>query len=426
MNTNIGLLGCGTVGSGVVELVGRRMDKIADLTGLRPVIKTVLVRDMHKPRPVDLGSAWLTTRPDDILKDSSISVVIETIGGVDSAREFVLAALNAGKHVITANKDLMAAHGDEIYATANAAGAMVMYEAAVGGAIPVIRPLLESLTANEITSLKGIINGTSNYILSKMTETGANFADVLREAQELGYAEQDPSSDIDGWDAARKLVILASLAFHSHVRLADVEVRGIRDITAADVAYARDLGMVIKLLAEGEERNSSLVLQVHPCLVHKEHPLAHVSDANNALYVHGDAAGDLMFYGRGAGSLPTASAIVGDLIDVLRSMQLGVNRAAPLLRSAAKPVNLEEAAPRSHYIRLVAADEPGVFAEVAGIFGRLGVSMESVLQRRAHQGMAEIVIVTHKVAPVQLRRVVEALGASAHVHRVCCIMPVEL
>ncbi|MCL6548564.1 MAG: homoserine dehydrogenase, partial [Alicyclobacillus sp.] len=246
MDVYIGLLGCGTVGSGVIELTRKRSAKIADMIGLRPVIKRVLVRDVAKPRDVALEHEVLTDRPEDILTDDQISIVIETIGGIEPAKTFMLEAIRRGKHVVTANKDLIALCGQEILEAAERSGVDVYYEAAVGGAIPVVRPLKECLTANTITDLKGIINGTTNYILSKMTETGASFEEALREAQELGYAEADPSSDVDGLDAARKLTILASIAFETRVRLEDVRVTGIRRVTAADVAYAQELGAVIK------------------------------------------------------------------------------------------------------------------------------------------------------------------------------------
>ncbi|GMA51488.1 homoserine dehydrogenase [Alicyclobacillus contaminans] len=359
MNVYIGLLGCGTVGGGVVELIHRRQAKIADLTGYRPVIEKILVRDVNKPRNVELNPDWLTASAAEILEDPKISVVVETIGGIEPARAYILEALRRGKHVVTANKDLMALHGAEIYAAAEASGVHVLYEAAVGGAIPLIRPLKECLTGNEITSLKGIVNGTSNFILSKMTDTGADFSEVLAEAQALGYAEADPSADVDGLDAARKLTILASLAFNTDVRLADVEVQGIRNITAADVQYARELGAVIKLIAEGLDLEGKLVLRVQPSLIPKHHPLAHVSGANNALYVRGDAAGDLMFYGRGAGSLPTASAVMGDIIEILRNLQMGARPSAPHMCLTHKPVHPNEAPPQRHYVRLHATDQPG-------------------------------------------------------------------
>ncbi|MCL6627508.1 MAG: homoserine dehydrogenase [Alicyclobacillus shizuokensis] len=334
-------------------------------------------------------------------------------------------AIAAGKHIVTANKDLIASHGPEIWEAAAKAGVDVYYEAAVGGAIPLIRPLKESLTANDITDLKGILNGTTNYILTRMTETRAEFADALREAQDLGYAEADPSSDVDGLDAARKLAILASIAFHTQVRLEDVEVAGIRSVSARDVQYAQELGAVIKLLATATDRGGQLALRVRPTLVPRDHPLASVSDSYNALFVRGDASGDLMFFGRGAGSLPTASAVVGDLIEVLRNLRLGVVQMAPQVCLLHKRVDAASMEPARHYLRLLVDDQPGVFAQIAGLFGEGGVSMESVLQKRVHNSCAEIVIVTHRTSPRRLREVLSALRQLASVREICSVMPVE-
>lgn len=425
MNVNIGLLGCGTVGAGVVELMRRRADKITEMTGLRPAITRVLVRDLGKPRAVLLASEQLTNDPQEIIGDDAIRVVIETIGGIEPARSLILQAIRAGKHVITANKDLIALHGAEIVAAAESARVDVLYEAAVGGAIPLIRPLRESLTANEITDIKGIVNGTTNYILSKMTATGADFSDVLREAQELGYAEADPSSDVDGLDAARKLTILASIAFHSSVNLADVRVTGIRSITSRDVYYARELGTVIKLLAVASDRDGELTLCVRPTLIPQDHPLAHVSDAYNALYVRGDASGDLMFFGRGAGSLPTASAVIGDVIEVLRNVSQSVSGRVRTLVHSHKPVNHDAGEPARHYLRMAVADRPGVFAQIAGIFGDAEISMETVLQKRVDEGQAEVVVVTHEVSAARLSAILGALRELPDLARIESAMPVE-
>lgn len=425
MEIRLGLLGCGTVGAGVIELTRRRADKVAGMTGLRPVISKVLVRDVGKPREVEISRDLLTADPEDILGDERIGVVVETIGGIEPARTFILRALAAGKHVVTANKDLIALHGVEILEAAAASNADVLFEAAVGGAIPLIRPLKEGLTANEITDLKGIINGTTNYILTKMTDTGADFDDALAEAQALGFAEADPSSDVDGLDAARKLVILASLAFHARVRLDDVQVEGIRSITATDVAYAQDLGAVIKLLAVGSDSAGALSLRVCPTLVPKDHPLAHVSGSYNALFVRGDASGDLMFFGRGAGSLPTASAVVGDVIEVLRNISLGVTGRGGQMYMPHKAVDPRHAAPLRYYLRMSVNDQPGVFARIAGLFGEANVSMESVLQKRVRDGGAEIVIVTHEVTAAAFDEVLARLRALDSVRGVHTVMPVE-
>ncbi|MDI9260323.1 homoserine dehydrogenase [Alicyclobacillus sendaiensis] len=425
MQIPIGLLGCGTVGAGVVSLVRRRADRVANMTGLRPVIQKILVRDVHKDRGVHFEHEQLTTSAEDILGDPNIQIVVETIGGIEPARTYILEALARKKHVVTANKDLIALHGPEILQTAAANGVSILFEASVGGAIPLLGPLQENLTANEVTDLKGIINGTTNFILSKMTEEGLDFDEALALAQELGYAEADPSSDVDGLDAARKLVILASIAFHTEVHLSDVRVEGIRHVTASDVRYADEAGYVIKLLADGRDRNGRLSLSVRPTLIPKSHPLAHVSDAFNALFVRGDAAGDLMFFGRGAGRMPTASAVVGDIIALVRNLKLGVVTSWPYaLAGSRKPVVDFEDDLYKFYFRLMAADQPGVFAQVAHLFGELRVSMETVLQKRVAGGQAEIVIVSHEIPGKLAHEVATRLRAMPNI-AVEAVMPVE-
>lgn len=425
MNVYLGLLGCGTVGQGVVNLTQKRSGIIADMTGYRPVVKRVLVRDLAKQRDVELNSDAFTQNADDVLMDPEIQVVVETIGGIEPARTYILEALRRGKHVVTANKDLIALHGVEILETARNSGVDILFEASVGGAIPLIGPLQDNLTANEVTDLKGIINGTTNYILTQMTETGVDFAQALAEAQCLGYAEANPASDVDGLDAARKLVILASIAFHAHVRLDEVRVEGIRTITAQDVAYAKELGTVIKLVASGSDRRGKLTLSVRPTLIPQRHPLAHVSGSYNALFVRGDAAGDLMFFGRGAGSLPTASAVMGDVISLLRNMRLGVTSSRNHRLVLDKQIQMGDSEPMRHYLRMSVSDKPGVFAEIARLFGDASISMETVLQKRVSAGTAEIVVVTHETPTEVMDATVSSLSVSAHVHKVDCVMPVE-
>jgi homoserine dehydrogenase len=424
VDVNIGLLGCGTVGEGVVELTRRRTDKILGMTGLKPIIRSILVRDLAKPRGVSFQGERLTTNVNEILNDQEIQVVVETIGGIEPARTIILQAIRSGKHVVTANKDLIALHGAEILSTAEEFHVNVLYEAAVGGAIPLVGPLKDNLTANEVTDLKGIINGTTNFILTKMTDTGADFDDALKEAQELGFAESDPSSDIDGLDAARKLVILASIGFHARVQLSQVKVKGIRSISARDVSYASELGSVIKLLAVGSDRDGTISLRVTPTLIPKAHPLAHVSGSYNALFVRGDAAGDLMFSGRGAGSLPTASAVVGDIIGLLRNIKLGASaRAGRLLMD--KKIAEQSTDSLQHYLRITVADEPGVFARIAALFADADVSMETVLQKRVSNKLAEIVVVTHEIPVHHAESLALRLQELSHVQQVHTLMPVE-
>lgn len=368
----------------------------------------------------------LTTVPADILDDDDIQIVVETIGGIEPAKTYILKALMSGKHVVTANKDLIALHGPEILRTAVEHEVSVLYEAAVGGAIPLVGPLKENLTANEVTDLKGIINGTTNFILSEMTSKRIDFEAALQMAQDLGYAEADPSSDIDGLDAARKLVILSSIAFETEVHLQDVQVEGIRKVTATDVRYAEEAGYVIKLLAVGRDHGGELTLSVRPTLIPRSHPLAHVSDAYNALYVRGDAAGDLMFFGRGAGRMPTASAVVGDIIALVRNLRLGYVTSSPnISESVRKPVVEREDDCYKYYFRLTALDQPGVFAHIAQLYGESGASMETVLQKRVESGRAEIVVVTHEISSSRARLLAEKLADLPEVHEVNMVMPVE-
>ncbi|MCY0889298.1 MAG: homoserine dehydrogenase [Alicyclobacillaceae bacterium] len=424
MNVALGLLGCGTVGEGVVALTVRRADKIKDLTGFYPVIEQILVRDLHKTRNVSLKPGQLTANASEILENPNISIIVETMGGIEPARSYILEALRRKKHVVTANKDLIALHGPEILQVAEESGVEVLFEAAVGGAIPLVGPLKENLTANEVTDLKGIINGTTNFILTKMTESGADFDEALAEAQALGFAEADPTSDVDGLDAARKLVILASIAFHTKVELGDVQVEGIRRVTARDVQYAKEIGCVLKLIATGSDRAGKLSLRVRPALIPGNHPLAHVSGSYNALFVRGDAAGDLMFFGRGAGSMPTASAVLGDVIALLRNIGLGV-AGSPASRILLEKQVVPDDLPYRHYVRFSVDDMPGVFARIANMFGDAQVSMETVLQKRVSHGEAEIVIVTHEIPSNRIDGLRDALLHMTNVRAIHCVMPVE-
>ncbi|MCL6453767.1 MAG: homoserine dehydrogenase [Alicyclobacillus sp.] len=423
MNAYVGVLGCGTVGTGVLDLISRRMGKFADAIGRRPLVKRVLVRDLARPRSPVVDVSLLTDDAQAILADPDIQVVIEVMGGIEPARTYLLTALRSGKHVVTANKDLLAVHGDELRAAAADANVSLLYEAAVAGAIPVLRPLQECLMSNDITSLVGIVNGTCNYILSQMAESGADFTSALADAQARGFAEADPSSDVDGWDAARKLVILATLAFQVGVQLEDVFIQGIRSIAAADIAYARELGHAVKLLVEGVREEDGVHLQVRPTLVPLHHPLAHVSGANNALYVHGDASGELMFYGTGAGSLPTASAVVGDLYQVLSDLDRSGVRPQQRWPRASHPAPRVSQRLAPYFVRLRAADVPGAFAQIATVFAERDVSMETVLQRRTDGARADVVIVTHPCSLDQMQAVRRSLLDRSPLLHICNVLP---
>lgn len=403
----IGMLGMGTVGGGVAAIIERNGELLAGKTEIKPVLQRVLVRDPSQPRTVDLPPQIYTTHPDEVIKDPSIDVIVELMGGIEPARTLISAALQGGKDVVTANKDLMAQHGRELLQLAHRYGRHIYYEASVGGGIPLIRPLKHCLVANRITRMIGIINGTTNYILTRMSLDDLGFQEALIRAQELGFAEADPSSDLEGRDAAYKLTILAGIAFGSPVNPDDVSVQGIGGVTAADIHYARELGYTIKLLAVGEEKSGGLVLRVCPALVPLTHPLASVHDEFNAIFIEGDLIGEAMFYGRGAGALPTASAVVADIIDAVRSRHAPAEK--EYYPGGGKETRL---LPRSalnsrFYVRLLARDLPGVFGSLATVFGEEEVSLDMIIQKRRTNGTAEIVLVTHDVSEESFYRSLE-------------------
>ena len=412
MNTiKIALLGAGTVGSGVVRTLAMNADTITGRCGAGIEIKKILVRDAKKHRSEAEGIA-LTDNFDEILNDPEISVVVEVMGGLTPAKDYMLRAMAAGKHVVTANKDVIAEHLVELYAAADENNVDFLYEASVGGGIPIIKPLKECLTANSISEIMGVVNGTTNYMLTKMTEKHVSYDAVLRRAQEKGYAEANPSADVDGLDAARKAAILASLAFDTVIGFEDVSVEGISHITEDDIEYGLNLGYVIKLLAVGRNTEDGIDVRVHPVFLPKTHPLASVNGVFNAIFVRGNVIGDAMFYGRGAGSLPTASAVVADIIEIARDIVSGTTGRMKYKIGERKKLCPVEKTKSSYYLRLVVADEPGVLGEIATTFGRAGVSLKSVIQARwTENGDAEIVAVTHVVTHAAASAAVEALEA---------------
>ena len=390
----VGLLGLGTVGAGVMKILQINSEQIRSRAGINIEVKKILVRDLKKPRAVEVESSLLTTNVTEILEDPEIDVVIELMGGLE-ARVHVEEALRRKKYVITANKDLMATAGASLLRLARDNGRNIYYEASVGGGIPLIRPLKHSLGANKILRLVGIINGTTNYILTRMDLENMEFNDALAEAQARGFAEQNPENDLEGKDAAYKLSILAGLAFNSQIHFDTVNVEGISNLKQRDILYARELGFTIKLLAIGEERADGLTLRVHPALVPLTHPLAGVLYENNALYVEGNAVGEVMFYGPGAGALPTGSSVVADLIDVARTINHHVeNGIIEIAFHDKKVVPLEELE-SAFYLRLLAEDQSGVFAGLANAFSEERVSLDMIIQKRSREGEAEIVLVTH-------------------------------
>jgi homoserine dehydrogenase len=393
---SIGLLGLGTVGTGVVKIIENHQDKLMHQVGCPVQIKKVLVKDIDKQRDVSLNREMLTTNPNDILQDSEIDVVIEVMGGVEETRQHLLSALKNKKHVVTANKDLMALYGSELLTAASDNSCDLFYEASVAGGIPILRGLVDGLASDRITKMMGIVNGTTNFILTKMAQDGSAYEEVLKEAQNLGFAESDPTADVEGLDAARKMAILSTLGFSMKIDLDDVKVKGITDITEEDLEYGKQLGYTMKLIGIADLDDDKVEVSVQPTFLVDTHPLASVHNEYNAVYVYGEAVGETMFYGPGAGSLPTATAIVSDLVGVMKNMRLGVNGTSAVTPQYSK--NLKEAHEiRSKYfLRLLVKDEVGVFANITSIFSEHHVSFEKILQLPVKEkGLAEIVLVTH-------------------------------
>jgi homoserine dehydrogenase len=400
---NIGLLGCGTVGGGVFKLLEKNTATIAKKTGTEIIIKRVLERDAKKCLQIGIDPSLITDRFEDIINDDSIDIVVELIGGIEPAFSFIMAAINKGKHVVTANKDIIAIKGKELFDAAHANNVDFYFEASVAGGIPIIYPLKQSLAGNHIEEVIGILNGTTNYILTKMSQEGRDYHEVLREAQELGYAESDPTADVGGLDAARKIAILSSIAFNSRVTLDDVYVEGITAITPHDIQYARELGYVVKLLAIAKEVDGKIQARVHPAFIPFSHPLAFVNDVFNAVFVRGDAVGEIMHYGRGAGEMPTASAVLGDIIEVGRNMAYHTSARIGCTCYEEKSILPISELSAQYYIRMTVKDRPGVLAGIAGVFGNNFVSIATVLQKTSREDMAELILITHIVKEKDLQ-----------------------
>ena len=392
----VAILGLGTVGSGVYKLIQKRADVMEKTIGAQMEVKKILVRNINKKRE-GVDASLLTDNWNDIVEDDEIQIVIEVMGGMEPAKTMILEALRAGKNVVSANKDLIAEEGHVLLATAEEHHVDFLFEAAVAGAIPIIRPMKQCLAVNDISEVVGIVNGTTNYILTKMTEEGMDFSDALEKAQELGFAEADPTSDVEGLDAGRKVAIMASIAFHSRVTFDDVYTEGITKITAKDVEYAEEFGDVIKLLGVAHNTEEGIEVAVHPMMIPKEHPLASVRDSFNAVFVRSDAAGDTMFYGRGAGELPTASAIMGDVIDVIRDIQYHCTGRISCTCYRDTPVKDFKEVKNKFYIRMLVDNKPGVLAAIASVFGVHKVSIARVIQKTKENDAAELVIVTEAV-----------------------------
>ncbi|HET6664880.1 MAG TPA: homoserine dehydrogenase [Acidimicrobiales bacterium] len=390
----VGLLGLGNVGGPLALLLQHQAAEVEARTGVHLELAAVAVRSTSKERAVEVPEGMLTTDAAAVVADPSIDVIVEVIGGIEPARTLVLDALAAKKPVVTGNKELLANHGAELFEAADAAGVDLLFEAAVAGGIPFMRPLRESLAGERIDRIMGIVNGTTNYILTKMTEDGAAYAEALAEAQELGYAERDPTADVEGFDAGAKAAIIASIAFGAKVVAGDVYHEGISSLTPSDIDYARKLGYVVKLLAiaERDAADGSIGIRVHPAMVPLTHPLASVRESYNAVFVEGEAVGNLMFYGRGAGGSPTASAVLGDLIDAAANLRKGAHASlGSLAKATIRPI---DDARSEYYLNLEVADEPGVLAEVAATFGHHGVSIRA-MEQEGLGDEARLVFITH-------------------------------
>lgn len=421
----IGLLGLGTVGTGVYRLIEERRERIAASLGVCPVVKHILVRDPAKAR-LGIDEHLYTGSFDDILNDPEIELVVEVIGGNDPAFRFARETLGRGKHLVMANKELLATHGEALYRAARRQGVDLLFEAAVCGGIPIIRTIQESLSGDRVVRVQGIINGTTNYIITRMTDDGMHFSRALKDAQLKGYAEADPTNDIDGRDAAFKLAILASIAFHTQTRVQDVHCEGVRHLHPQDIEYGRELGFAVKLLAEGYDREGGLELSVMPAMIPFSHPLASVKDAFNAVLLEAEWAGELMFYGQGAGQRPTASAVMADIVRVLQDIQKNNNTVVPGEHRTRRAVRRLDDRTSRFYLRLQVVDKPGVLAAVAMIMAREDISLQYVIQKgRSDDDVVDLVFLTHHALERSMRRAVAKLRLLPAVRDVAAILRVR-
>ena len=431
MQINVGIIGLGVVGGGTARLLLRNADILRARTGCDIRIKSIATRTPSRAAREEIPSELVTPDIDRVLEDPEIHVVAELVGGVDPAREFVMRAIENGKSVVTANKELIAKHGAEISEAAAKAGVHFRFEGSVGGGIPLVAPLRESLVGNRITQIMGILNGTTNYILSKMTNEGSDFADVLAEAQKRGYAESDPTADVDGFDTMYKLAILANIAFGQRVSLDQILREGIRGVGARDIEYAREMGFVIKLIALARQHESGeLELRVHPTLLPQLHPLANVNDVYNGVLMTGDAVGDVMFYGRGAGADPTASAVVADIAEVARDIQSGAQMLQDVANASSSTRTQAQIEPYAEIetrfcVRMQVVDRPGMLAQIATEFGAQGVSLDSIVQKKSDGDTAEIFWMTHRTHQRNMTRSLQSFAQMDAVREVSSVLRVE-
>jgi homoserine dehydrogenase len=407
---NIGLIGFGTIGSGVVENFNLNLPLIEDKVGRKVVLKKIVDLDIATDRGVNVDPGILSTDVNDILEDPEIDIVIELIGGYQPALNFILTAISRGKHVVTANKALLAKHWEEVMASAQKNRVRIGFEASVGGGIPLLKPLNESLASNNIESIYGIINGTANYILTKMADEQRDFAEVLKEAQEKGYAEADPTFDIEGHDTAQKLIILTKLGFGVYIKQEEFHVEGITRITLDDIEYARELGCSIKLLAISTITDGELEVRVHPTLVDEKHLLSSINDVYNGVYLIGDVVGPVLMYGQGAGMMPTASAVVGDVIDIIEGMNCKIVKNVKYGPAKVRVTHVKDISDiqTKYYLRLIVDDKPGVLHAISGILKDLNISVDSVTQKGyGKEGSVPIFMVTHQAAEKNIREAVK-------------------
>lgn len=425
---NVGLIGFGTIGTGVVKALKERAPFLKRKMGVGLNLKKVCDKDITTPRGIKLDDLPLTTNVDDILNDPDIQIVIELMGGIHPAKEFIMRALESGKDVVTANKALLAEAWEEIFQTAERLGRDVYFEASVGGGIPIIKSLREGLIANEMEGIYGIVNGTSNYILTQMEERGMDFRDALKEAQDKGYAERDPSLDIKGFDSAHKLAILASLGFGRSIKLSDIYVEGIQDVSQKDIEYANEFGYCIKLLAIAKKDNDELEVRVHPTLIPRKHLLSNVKDVFNAIYIQGDLVGEQMFYGKGAGRDATTSAVISDVVDLAYNIKHGVKGK---ISQKSYDANIKKIRPideveTHYYIRFSCIDRPGVFAELSGVLAKHNISIASVIQKeRMKEQVVPVVLMTHEAKESGVKMAVAEIDALPIVKRKSVVIRME-
>ncbi len=420
----VAILGSGTVGTGVYKIIQNQKEEFPHKIGSELEVAKILVRNINKQRE-GIPSEILTDKWSDIINDDDISIIIEVMGGIEPAKTYISEALTKGKNVVTANKDLMAEYGHELLETAAAHNCDLLFEAAVAGGIPIIRPIKQCLAANKITEIMGIINGTTNFILTKMTEEGMEFEDALKLATELGYAEADPTADIEGLDAGRKIAILASIAFNSRVSFSDVYTEGISKITAKDIKYAKELGCVIKLIATAKNTETGIEVRVTPMFIPVSHPLASVNDSFNAVFVHGDALGDAMFYGRGAGELPTASAVMGDVIDVCRNTVYNCNGRIGCTCYKNIPIKSMDNIESKYFVSTLLENKSGTLGAVANTFAGNNASIDQMVQKNKIGNNAEVLFIIDNVKEKLFLRSIKELSAMHYVKEISSIIRVH-